>query len=84
MSKLKLMTADGGAIVLQGEATAIDRTITIPGNTDASLVTDRPATSITPTVNGQVVFELTSNTTLTIKAKGSDGIVRSGTITLSA
>jgi hypothetical protein len=41
-----------------------------------------PGASVTPVDNGDVVFELTSNTTLTIKAKGSDGVVRSGTIVL--
>jgi hypothetical protein len=42
-----------------------------------------PGSSVTPVSNGDVVFELTSNTTLTIKAKGSDGVVRSGTVTLA-
>lgn len=42
-----------------------------------------PGTSVTPVDNGDVVFELTNNTTLTIKAKGSDGTVRSGTVTLT-
>lgn len=42
-----------------------------------------PGASVTPVDNGDVVFELTNNTTLTIKAKGSDGVVRSGTITLA-
>ena len=42
-----------------------------------------PGTSVTPIDNGDVVFELTNNTTLTVRAKGSDGTVRSGTITLS-
>ena len=42
-----------------------------------------PGSSVTPVDNGDVVFELTNNTTLTIKAKGSDGVVRSGTITLA-
>jgi hypothetical protein len=41
-----------------------------------------PGASVTPVDNGDVVFELTNNTTLTIKAKGSDGVVRSGTIVL--
>jgi hypothetical protein len=41
-----------------------------------------PGASVTPVDNGDVVFELTSNTTLTVKAKGSDGVVRSGTIVL--
>jgi hypothetical protein len=42
-----------------------------------------PGASVTPVDNGDVVFELTNNTTLTVKAKGSDGVVRSGTITLA-
>lgn len=39
--------------------------------------------SITPINNGELVFEATSDTTITVKYKGSDGTVRSGTITLS-
>tara|TARA_R110002073_G_scaffold120601_1_gene262635 strand:- start:9401 stop:10219 length:819 start_codon:yes stop_codon:yes gene_type:complete len=42
-----------------------------------------PGSSVTPSSNGDVVFELTSNTTFTVKAKGSDGTVRSGTVTLT-
>jgi len=41
-----------------------------------------PGASVTPVDNGDVVFQLTNNTTLTVKAKGSDGVVRSGTIVL--
>lgn len=42
-----------------------------------------PGSSVTPSANGDLVFEATSNTTVTVKLKGSDGTVRSGTITLS-
>jgi hypothetical protein len=42
-----------------------------------------PGASVTPVDNGDVVFELTNNTTLTVKAKGSDGVVRSATLTLA-
>ena len=42
-----------------------------------------PGSSVTPVDNGDVVFEATSNTTFTVKLKGSDGVVRSGTITLA-
>lgn len=42
-----------------------------------------PDSSATPLVNGQMVFELTSNTQLKIKVKGSDGTVRSASLTLS-
>ena len=33
--------------------------------------------------NSQLSFELTSNTNLSIKVRGSDGVLRSGNITLS-
>lgn len=42
-----------------------------------------PGNSVTPVDNGDVVFELTNNTTLTIKAKGGDGTVRSIALTLA-
>lgn len=42
-----------------------------------------PGSSVTPVDNGDVVFELTANTTLTAKAKGSDGTVRSVALTLA-
>ncbi len=46
-------------------------------------VTQRPGSSVTPSANGDLSVEATSDTTLTFKFKGSDGTVRSGTITLS-
>jgi hypothetical protein len=42
-----------------------------------------PGALVNPVDNGDVVFELTSNTTLTIKAKGSDGTTRSVALTLA-
>lgn len=42
-----------------------------------------PGDSVIPVSNGDVVFQLTSNTQLTVKAKGSDGVIRSGNITLA-
>jgi hypothetical protein len=42
-----------------------------------------PGSSVTPVDNGDVVIEATDNTTLTFKLKGSDGVVRTGTLTLS-
>ena len=42
-----------------------------------------PGASVTPVNNGDVIVEATGNTTLTFKLKGSDGTVRSGTVTLS-
>lgn len=42
-----------------------------------------PPASAAPAGIGQMVFELTSNTSLTIKVKGSDGTVRSVALTLA-
>lgn len=42
-----------------------------------------PGNSVTPTINGEVTFQLTDNTTLKVVVKGSDGTVRTGTITLA-
>lgn len=42
-----------------------------------------PIASTTPTINGQLVVEKTSNTVLTFKLKGSDGTVRTATMTLA-
>lgn len=43
----------------------------------------RPAASVAPANNGDLVIQATSNTSLTFKFKGSDGVIRSGSITLS-
>lgn len=50
-------------------------------NNDALVI--RPAASANPLQVGSMVFQLTNNTTLVIKVKGSDGTVRSSTITLA-
>jgi len=42
-----------------------------------------PQPIATPVNNGDMVFELTSNTQLTIKVKGSDGIIRKVALTLA-
>lgn len=46
-------------------------------------LTQNPSSSVTPVINGELMVEATNNTTLTFKLKGSDGVVRSGTLTLS-
>lgn len=42
-----------------------------------------PGSSVTPANNGDVVIEATSNTSLTLKLKGSDGTVRTVALTLA-
>jgi hypothetical protein len=46
-------------------------------------LTFQPAASATPANPGDLTFELTSNSSLKIKVKGQDGVVRSATLTLA-
>jgi hypothetical protein len=77
------LLCDGGVVqILQinddGTTKTTPLSIDVSGN-----VTLRPGASITPAANGDLTIEATNNTTATIKLKGSDGVVRSGTVTLS-
>lgn len=49
----------------------------------AGPLTFSPSASADPVLNGQVTIELTDDTTLTFKARGSDGVVRSAALTLA-
>lgn len=46
-------------------------------------ITQVPSASVTPANNGDLMVEATSNTQITFKLKGSDGTVRTGSITLT-
>jgi hypothetical protein len=50
---------------------------------NAEAVVIQPQASVTPSGIGDMVFQLTSDTSLVIKVKGSDGTVRSATLTLA-
>jgi len=50
---------------------------------DPKAVVLEPQPSTTPHGIGEMVFQLTSNTSLVIKVRGSDGTVRSVTLTLA-
>ena len=50
---------------------------------NAEAVTIKPQASATPAMAGEMVFQLTNDTTLVVKVKGSDGVVRSATLTLT-
>jgi hypothetical protein len=43
----------------------------------------RPPASVNPQKVGEMVIQLTNDTTLVIKVKGSDGVVRSTTLALA-
>ena len=46
-------------------------------------VIQSPPASVTPAVNGELMVQATSNTSLTFKLKGTDGVVRSASLTLA-
>lgn len=50
---------------------------------NAEAVVIQPQASVDPNGIGDMVFQLTNNTTLVVKVKGSDGTVRSVTLTLA-
>lgn len=74
----------GGAVILATSVTngaPVDR-VTV--GADGSVIFNTlPSTAPALGTNGQVTIELTNNTTLTFKARGSDGTTRSGTVTLA-
>lgn len=74
------VSTSGGGFVIDRSLSEIE---IAAGLSVGGAVTCSPGGSVTPDTNGEVTFELTNNTTLTFKAKGSDGTVRSGTVTLS-
>ncbi len=55
------------------------------GYTDIEVrnVIQSPPASVTPASNGDLLFEATSNTSVTIKMRGTDGVVRSAVLTLA-
>jgi hypothetical protein len=58
--------------------------VTVGSNLTATNATLNPPATVTPSVtNGSLTFEATSNTSLTIKYRGSDGVVRSTVLPLS-
>ena len=46
-------------------------------------VTLRPGADITPSGLGDMCFQLTNDTTLVVKVRGSDGVLRTATLTLA-
>lgn len=84
---------DPGITKPKAAAHGVDlRTVTFSGMAFASTgfavtgtgaLSQRPAASATPAANGDLVFEATSNTALTVKMRGSDGVVRSTVLTLA-
>ena len=75
LAQFNVAVTDADLVSLAGTETLTNKTLTSP--------VINPAASSTPAANGNMTFELTSNTSLTLKVKGSDGVVRSSVLTLS-
>lgn len=74
----------------QGSGAGATATLTWAANdllklnpTGKSVVFTPPTSAPALSGNGELIFEFTNNTTVTVKGRGSDGTTRSGTITLS-
>ena len=52
-------------------------------DSSGNLIQSAPATAPTLTTNGQMVFNLTSNTNLRVSVRGSDGVTRTANLTLA-
>ena len=63
--------------------TALTGNLAVTGATTLSTLVQSPAASATPASNGQLVFEATSNTSITVKYRGTDGTVRSAVLLLT-
>jgi len=86
---------DGNIFIGDGSGNAVIDSLTDALSTHAGIATSTdnstftkdivqtPSSTVTPASNGELMVEATNDTTLTFKYKGSDGVVRSGTITLS-
>lgn len=91
------VTIDGDNTIVQvGSAMTISESGILMGNTDlhstglnvlnlnvTGIATVGLGTTSSPPENSQLSFELTSNTNLRIKVRGTDGVLRSANITLS-
>lgn len=74
LAQLSDLALPGGSMLLGHRAGSIGQAL------DTLL---RPASTKVPDAIGDLVFELTSNTQLSIKVKGSDGTVRTAILTLA-
>lgn len=71
------------ASVAFAAALSTSGTLTVTGASTLGPIKESPAASVTLSTNGQLAFEATSNTSLTVKYRGSDGTTRSVVLTLA-
>jgi predicted aconitase with swiveling domain len=74
----------GGAVILATSATTGTATAAVTCGADGSVIFDKlPSSAVTLGSNGRMTIEFTNNTTLTFRARGSDGTTRTATLTLA-
>lgn len=78
MSAGDIFSSTAQTWTLGGNLTISGADISTNGN-----LTIKPGSSVTPANNGELTFQATSNTSVTVKLKGTDGIVRSAVLTLA-
>jgi hypothetical protein len=81
----ELITAGNGIAVSDGPTVAVDGgdSVTWTAEQFFSELTLRPGAAVVPTDNGDVSFQFNGTNNLVIKAKGTDGTVRSVTLVLT-
>lgn len=76
-------TSDSFQIYQNGSGAALELDAATNNLIAGTNIVLSPQASATPASNGQLTFQATSNTSLTFKYKGSDGTVRSASLTLT-
>ena len=78
----------GGHLRLRALDNGVESTTGLDIDNNGDMVTfgdfrQNPGSTVNPVEDSELVVEATSNTTLTFKLKGTDSVIRTGTITLS-
>lgn len=74
---------NNGSFVVTAQSVKANQDLNTDDDAEFANLNLNPDATRTPATNGELTVEATNNTTLTFKLKGSDGVVRSGSISLS-
>lgn len=74
---------NNGSFVVTTQSVKANQDLNTDDDAEFANLNLNPSATRTPATNGELTIEATNNTTLTFKLKGSDGVVRSGSISLS-
>ena len=74
---------NNGSFVVTAQSVKPNQELNTDDDAEFANLNLNPDTTRTPATNGELTVEATSNTSLTFKLKGTDGVIRSGSIALS-